>query len=307
MRFHICQTSKTRNLLIGDSQIKSLVFPNFCIISIPGGRVCHVRNFIPQQGEFDTITLFIGANDLFNGELPSARTPKDVAQETSILADELVPLARKVFVIGLPPRLKQSERTKAVNSVLAAEEKAWKFRGISGVIYCDKKQTEKDNVHLTEKALSGLKSVLKNKVLYKQFCAEISKESHPQNFFVETTFVNAVIGIIEIVFCKINLPTVSFSGFYTDRELFTRLLPLVPSQESTGTRKDSCYILTGSFSGILRNFFGSLADMSGAKFKAPPPWEDGKAFEKWDEEVKLWQLVTDLQKTQQAPALALSL
>ena len=183
MRFHICQTSKTPNLLIGDSQIKSLVFPNFCIISIPGGRVCHVRNFIPQQGEFDTITLFIEANYLFNGELPSARTPKDVAQETSILADELVPLARKVFVIGLPPRLKQSERTKAVNSVLAAEEKAWKFRGISGVIYCDKKQTEKDNVHLTEKALSGLKSVLKNKVLYKQFCAEISKESHPQNFF----------------------------------------------------------------------------------------------------------------------------
>ena len=46
--------------------------------------------------------------------------------------------------------------------------------------------------------------------------------------------------------------------------------------------------------------------MSGAKFKAPPPWEDGKAFEKWDE-VKLWQLVTDLQKTQLAPALALSL
>ena len=118
MRFHICRTSKTGNLLIGDSEIKSLVFPNFCIISIPGGRVCHVRNFIPQQGEFDTITLFIGANDLFNGELPSARTPKDVAQEISILADELVPLARKVFVIGLPPRLKQSERTKADNSVL---------------------------------------------------------------------------------------------------------------------------------------------------------------------------------------------
>ena len=126
--------------------------------------------------------LFIGANDLFNGELPSARTPKDVDQEISILADELVPLARKVFVIGLPPRLKQSERTKAVNSVLAAEEKAWKLRGISGVIYCDKKQTEKDNVHLTEKALSGLKSVLKNKVLHKQFCAEISKESHPRIF-----------------------------------------------------------------------------------------------------------------------------
>ena len=60
-----------------------------------------MRNFIPQQGEFDTITLFIGANDLFNGELPSARTPTNVAQELSILADELVPLARKVFVIGL--------------------------------------------------------------------------------------------------------------------------------------------------------------------------------------------------------------
>ena len=110
-----------------------------------------------------------------------------------------------------------------------------------------------------------------------------------------------------ISFCKINLPTVSFSGFYTDKEILTRLLPLVPSQESTGIRKDSCYILPGSFSGILRNFFGSLADKSGAKFKSPPPWEDGKVFEKWDEEIKFWQLVTDLQKTQQAPALALSL
>ena len=44
-----------------------------------------------------------------------------------------------------------------------------------------------------------------------------------------------------------------------------------------------------------------------SKYKAPPEWEEGKIFEKWQDEVQLWLLVTDLEEAKRGPALALSL
>ena len=41
--------------------------------------------------------------------------------------------------------------------------------------------------------------------------------------------------------------------------------------------------------------------------KTPPSWEDEKPFDAWKTEMELWQLVTDLAKTKQGPAVALSL
>ena len=42
-------------------------------------------------------------------------------------------------------------------------------------------------------------------------------------------------------------------------------------------------------------------------FKNPPPLTDATGYEEWKNEVKMWQLVTDLDKSKQALALALSL
>ena len=42
-------------------------------------------------------------------------------------------------------------------------------------------------------------------------------------------------------------------------------------------------------------------------FKAPPQWQSQQAFESWKSEVELWTALTDLEKTKQGPAVALSL
>ena len=44
MRYHLFKTSRTKNLLIGDSQAKKLNIANFNILSIPGAQVKHVYN-----------------------------------------------------------------------------------------------------------------------------------------------------------------------------------------------------------------------------------------------------------------------
>ena len=42
MRYHLFKTSRTKNLLIGDSQAKKLNIANFNVISLPGAQVNHV-------------------------------------------------------------------------------------------------------------------------------------------------------------------------------------------------------------------------------------------------------------------------
>ena len=84
MRFHIFKKSSSQHLLIGDSQLKNLTFPNFNILSLPGAGIADVLNFLPRKNEYDIIALFIGANDLFTKDKKdSTRTPEDVAEELS--------------------------------------------------------------------------------------------------------------------------------------------------------------------------------------------------------------------------------
>ena len=42
MRYHLSKTSRTKNLLIGNSQAKKLNIANFTILSLPGAQVKHV-------------------------------------------------------------------------------------------------------------------------------------------------------------------------------------------------------------------------------------------------------------------------
>ena len=178
MRYHLFKTSRTRNLLIGDSQAKKVNVANFNILSLPGAQVKHVFKFLPEEDIYDTIVLFIGGNDPFSGMAQSNVSASELVQEISDLANLLLTRAEKVFVLGIPHRSYQSERTKEVNALLASRRESWKFRGISRQVYSDK-HLRKD-VHLSSDALNGIVYILKGKILSNFHRPELELEGHPQ-------------------------------------------------------------------------------------------------------------------------------
>ena len=171
MRYHLFKVSRTRNLIISDSQGKGLNIANFNILSLPGAKVEHVYKFIPKKDFYDIIVLFIGGNDLFTV------TSENVARQISDLANLLVKGAKRVFVLGIPLRHPQPNRAKEVNSLLACRQEGWKFRGISRQVFSNK-HLRNDNNHLNSSALSGIIYILKGKILYNKYCPEIEKEGH---------------------------------------------------------------------------------------------------------------------------------
>ena len=177
MRYHLFKSSKSRNLLIADSQVKELDIANFNVLSLPGACVRHVYNFIPKKDRYNTVVLFIGGNDLFCNNAPSTKSAEDLTQELSDLANFLLTKIKSVFVLGIPLRHSLPQRSKTVNALLASRKEGWKFRGISRQIYSDK-HLKRDNVHLSSKALSGIGYILKSKILYKRFCPELEEEGY---------------------------------------------------------------------------------------------------------------------------------
>ena len=119
MRSLLFKTSRTRNLLIGNSQAKKLNIAYFNILSLPGAQVMHVYNFLPKKDIYDTIVLFIGGNDLFSGKAHSNISASELVQKISDLANLLLTRAKRVFVLGIQHRHYQPERTKEVNTLLA--------------------------------------------------------------------------------------------------------------------------------------------------------------------------------------------
>ena len=171
MRYHLFKVSKTRNLLISDSQGNGLDIANFNVLSLPGAKIEHVYNFIPKRNLYDIIVLFIGGNNLF------ATTKKNLVRQISDLANLLITKAKKVFVLGIPLRNSQPLQAKEVNSLLASCQEGWKFRGISRQVF-GKKHLKKDNVCLNSDGLRGITYILKGKILYNKYCPEIEEEGH---------------------------------------------------------------------------------------------------------------------------------
>ena len=122
MRFHILKSSTTKFLLISDSQTQYLNYPNLNILSIPCGKVCHARNFLPNKGAYDIIIIFIGGNDLFEkttrAGIPvfSSVTPVQVANELIEFAEEAL-LTKKVYVLAIPFRFDGAAAKKRVSAV----------------------------------------------------------------------------------------------------------------------------------------------------------------------------------------------
>ena len=155
MRYHIVKESVQRNLLIADSQAKYLDFANFNILSAPGANVHDVYNIIPRVGSFDIIVLCVGGNDLFQGESPSKVKSEEVADKISDLANVSKGKADKVFVLGIPPRHNQRERTSAVNKMLSNRKEDWAFRGVEKRVY-KVTHLKEDKVQLIEESIGGI-------------------------------------------------------------------------------------------------------------------------------------------------------
>ena len=107
MRYLLTKTSDSYTIIIGDSQLKHLDFPNVNILSLLGAVIKDVVRFIP--GNLKTVVLFNGGNDLFDGYLPSSTPIEEVAVELSCLADSPFDVASRVSVLGIPPRIPRSQ------------------------------------------------------------------------------------------------------------------------------------------------------------------------------------------------------
>ena len=177
MRFHIFKTSKTRDIFFADSQLKHLRFPNFNILSLPGAQIRHLSEFLPEKRQYDNIVLFIGGNDIFTGSTPSNKEPEETVEELALLAEEL---------IGIPSRgsdsasKKKAKATKEFINKLQKKSKKWEYRGITEEVYSPELHLSNDAVHLNGKALGGICSILKNKILRTNFSAIIDKKDHPK-------------------------------------------------------------------------------------------------------------------------------
>ena len=181
MRYHTYKGSHCRNLVIADSQGKELRFPNYNILSLPGGTIATVLDFLPPKDKFDTIVLFIGGNNAFNNQTPSTPPPREIARELSHLANRLLELARKVVILGIPFRKGENNhnRARAINIEIEnlKSQNSWNFRGIAAKTFKDS-YLQPDGVHLTPtEGLQPVRSALK-KLLYKEFSKSADYAGH---------------------------------------------------------------------------------------------------------------------------------
>ena len=112
MRYHLFNSSPTRNLIITDSQRRTVTFANFNILVLPGARIGDMRPFLSAKSRYDLIVLFIGGNDL-----PTDKT-RTVARNITDIAVAASQVALRVFVTAVFPRLDIFDQAKALNRLL---------------------------------------------------------------------------------------------------------------------------------------------------------------------------------------------
>ena len=130
----------------------------------------------------------LGGNDLFEkttrAGIPvfSSVTPVQVANELIELAEEALLLTKKVYVLAIPFRFDGSaakKRVSAVNELLREREQGYRYREVSKLIYASH-HLGSDDIHLSEQGLVGLRSILKNNILYENYSTDIHNAGHIQ-------------------------------------------------------------------------------------------------------------------------------
>ena len=101
IRFHNFKNAPTNYLFLADSHVRFLSAGNLNILSLTGTSIRPAYDFIPPEGRFEVIILFIGENDLFDGFNPSSKTLQQVAQDVITLADSVCErIVSSVLVLG---------------------------------------------------------------------------------------------------------------------------------------------------------------------------------------------------------------
>ena len=183
-RLHTLRTSSSTTLLLANSQARNIEFPNFNILSIPGARIAHAQQFLPIKDKFNIIIVFIGGNDLCNGSLPSSLSEQQVVDELDLLGEQLCKLAEKIFNLGIPHRGSYRERSSKANKLLDNKNKTsrnGKYSGVSEEIFSEMHLGD-DDVHLNKSGISGVKTILKKRVLYKNYLNKCNDEEHLDYF-----------------------------------------------------------------------------------------------------------------------------
>ena len=170
MRYNLFKVSKTRHLLISESQRKGLDIANFNIFSLPGAEKNTFTILFPRKRFIISLSCLLAVTTY-------------LLHRQKILSDRYLILqisqikAKKVFVVSILLRHSQPHQAKEVKSFLSSRQEGWKFREISRQVFSNKHLKE-DNVPLNSNALRGVTYILKGKILYNKHCPEIEKEGH---------------------------------------------------------------------------------------------------------------------------------
>ena len=100
--------------------------------------------------------------------------------ELDFLGKQLCKLAKKVFILGIPHRGGYRERSSKTNKLLDNKNKTsrnWKYRGVSEENFSEIHLGDND-VHLSKTGISGVKTILKKRVLYKNYSNKCNEEGH---------------------------------------------------------------------------------------------------------------------------------
>ena len=112
----------------------------------------------------------------------SSVTPVQVANELIELAEEALLLTEKVYVLAIRfcfDGVAAKKRVSAVNELLREREHGYRYRGVSKRMY-PSHHLGSDDIYLSEQGLVGLRSILKNNILYENCSTDIHNAGHIQ-------------------------------------------------------------------------------------------------------------------------------
>ena len=149
------------------------------ISSLPGGQIQHFYKFIPAKDKYTLIVLFLGGNNLYNGTDDWEADIEEIANDLVELANKFTTVAKKVFVIRIPPRGENFARAQSLNDLLKQKtDVSWKFRSSNHYLKSKKCRKIRDEVHLNENGINNLKNLLKDNILYKLYDPKLRRKGN---------------------------------------------------------------------------------------------------------------------------------
>ena len=147
------------------------------MLTLPGGQIRHLYDFLPKPGQYKSVTLFIGGTDSYLcGGNVSSTLAQEIANQLKTLADILSDRTEAVYVIGIPERYKKPQRVKPFNGLLfgLSPNPHWKYRSLSKYLWLI--HILEDGVHLSSDGLRNIKKLFKQKILYRSYNVDKDKE-----------------------------------------------------------------------------------------------------------------------------------